>query len=223
MKKICILFLAVVTVCFFGCEKKEEIILPPTRISEKDVPYRVTREYYSFDEVCMMSSIIAHVRIGNWVGEKADIDDVEYSSFYEAEIVKLYKGESKDKIIIRQEGCSKGSYAEFPLLTYGNEIFVFLSRWHEDVYYILNTQATIFDVAKNKNNETFFMSRFGQYCEEMNLTKNPDVSLRVELRNYLIDIDPIFKDIRYGYKYIYKETDVDSFLKRKLGTSYKGD
>ncbi len=161
MKKFLILIsMLVFLLSFFGCEKEpEEIVLPPKRVSTDEIMVvRATDTAYSFEDAFSYADTVAHVRIKNWLRE----DTEEQYTYYEAEIVELFKGDEKEEITVRQTGSSVCTLNGFPLFTYGNEMLMFLKE-QDGAYTVYGYATKLFDAVRAEDGETYYISRDGGF------------------------------------------------------------
>lgn len=144
---VSILTLAVIcisAVCVWLAPPPEQIVVPPSRfgtasasISSPETLAAATTE----------AEVVAHIRVGSWLGESELYDD----TYFEAEVIEVFKGEIPGEFVLKQDGYSGFIYAMNPLFTYGNELLLFLNKGSEameypydDVYWILGSHGTVF-------------------------------------------------------------------------------
>lgn len=117
-------------------------VLPPVRESQYPT-HSILAKYYDFQEAFQEADVVAHIRIGDWLGE--DID--RNATLFQAETVDVFKGTLPDTFVYDQFGCSRGTEAGYPLYSYGNEILSFLHKETLDgteVYLNLGVHTTEF-------------------------------------------------------------------------------
>lgn len=102
------------------------IVRPPTRSANTQYPANAYQCWLSLGELWERAEAVAWVSIGNWLSES------DYGSYYDATVVKCYKGDLSPSIVLEQAGSSIQSYTDFPLFIYGNEFLVFLQNWDAD-------------------------------------------------------------------------------------------
>ena len=183
-------------------EEGKEPVLPPCRISERGLISASLAKRYTLADACEDAEVIAHVRVGDWLGEDAGL----MSSFFEAEIIRLYKGESEDKIVLEQDGTSAGTLRGYPLLTYGKEVLVFLkdasfleSIPYEDAYWIIGSYTTLLDACYDEKGNVYFNDRCGVLWGSMDRHASIREKTREELYRDLIRTDPWLETIDYRH------------------------
>ncbi|MBQ7324140.1 MAG: hypothetical protein IJW98_00185 [Clostridia bacterium] len=100
-------------------------VRPPTRSANTQLPSAYYDSKYSLLQLWEMADAVAWVSIGNWLSE------TEHGSYYDAVVVKCFKGSLPASIVIEQMGSSYTTYVNYPLFTYGNEFLIFLQNWDE--------------------------------------------------------------------------------------------
>ncbi len=168
MKKIFAIILAVLMLlpCLAACAE-EEPILPPVREGKSRI--QPSSLFFSIEDIEEKAEAMVRLKVKNWLGES------EKRTFYEAEVVEVYKGEVPESIILTQLGSSKATYQDFPLFTYGNEFIVFIGKFSKDnigevelnidpsefdfdnVYYVHYRQRYIMNVATLDNGREYII------------------------------------------------------------------
>lgn len=152
---------------------KEEPILPPVRLAERndeildDIDYIDCRLIARIKDSELKAIVLLEVK--NWLGEGE-----ESGTFYEAEVIKCYKGDINSKIKLVRSGNSKETLDRtYPLFTYGNKLLVALAETNEtyftadgkeiseDLYYILNAHYGAIRVEEDNSGNLYFMH---YYC-----------------------------------------------------------
>lgn len=103
-------------------------VRPPTRSANTQLPSACYDSRYSLLQLWEMADAVAWVSIGNWLSE------TKHGSYYDAVVVKCFKGSLPASIVIEQIGSSYTTYVNYPLFTYGNEFLIFLQNWDEMAY-----------------------------------------------------------------------------------------
>lgn len=212
-KKNVIIFITIATLIFlFTCclvIKWNSPIYPPTRRgigNGRSTPAKI----YNFKTAIEDSDIIAHIMIGDWLGE----DD--HSTYYEAKIIEQFKGDAVSKIIITQSGCSKYTFNRYPLFTSGNELLVFLKEYRSEetgssYYSSISSSRTVLYVVIDKNGDVYYLDRANilSYYSADIIDPLPHDSFTYELYQKLILEDPeLSKDMRFDeYVHFYSRED----------------
>ncbi len=102
------------------------IVLPLTRSANSQYDAGYCRVDQSLLELWESADAVARISVGNWLSE------TEHGSYYDATVLRCYKGDLPASIVLEQAGSSQKSYADFPLFIYGNEFLVFLQNWDAD-------------------------------------------------------------------------------------------
>ena len=208
-------FVIFVALFFSACGKQEK--LPPVRIGTEG-RLRISLEHtYTFEEAYKNAEAVAHIRIGDWIGENDEL----LLSYYKASVIKLYKGDIPQSIIMLQMGTSK--MTAYPLFTAGNEFLVFLQRVTEvessdpNAFISICSYFTVLDAARSSAGELYFMDRYGRIGATAGLKKNELAILVPELREDLIEKDSLFKEMQYAYQYIFPERDFEILTQKIQG------
>lgn len=101
----------------------ENIIRPPVRESK----YQASASFIflSLKEIEEEADAIVRLKIKNWLGES-----IYYGrTYYDAEVIEVYKGDVPSSIILAQFGTSEETFRGFPLFTYGEEVILFLGKY----------------------------------------------------------------------------------------------
>ncbi len=134
--------------------------------------------YYSISDAFQEADAVAHIRIGDWLGE--DID--RNATLFQAETVDVFKGTLPDTFVYDQFGCSRGTEAGYPLYSYGNEILSFLHKETLDgteVYLNLGVHTTEFLVIQADS---------GDYYCDRNMGMGAGLDCPVMDRRYREDV-----------------------------------
>ena len=146
---------------------KEKPVLPPVRENiNQDIECALLIDCRLSTRITEADAV-AIVEIGNWLGE-----GVESGTYYDAKVIKCYKGNMDSKIKIVQAGNSEETDWRYPLFTYGNKILVALTEGDEtDVtkdgkeisgaYHILNSFYATIRVEEDNSGNLYFMN---YYC-----------------------------------------------------------
>ncbi|MBQ2900325.1 MAG: hypothetical protein IJE49_12690 [Agathobacter sp.] len=195
-----------------GCSNENiKAKLPPVRISDIQINASFERSY-TFAEAYEESDMVAHIRIGDWLG------DGEYITYFEAEIIEQYKGEVINEIVLLQDGTTSETLKGYPLFTNENEMLVFLKHAvnteYEDAYWIIGAYTTLLDVEIDKNGNQYYIDRYGILGEtistSLNIANNEE--LKKELYRNAIKRDSIVAEMEYEYNYIYNKTSLDELM-----------
>jgi len=183
-------------------EDVEEPVLPPCRISERSVISASLANKYTLVSAFEDADVVAHIKVGDWLEEDAEL----MSSFFEAEIIRIYKGKTEDKIVLEQDGTSTGTLKGYPLLTYGKEVLVFLKDatsfekiHYKDAYWIIGSYTTLLDACYDDKGNVYFNDMCGVLWGSMDKHVFIKEKTREELFNSLIKIDPWILTIDYRH------------------------
>ena len=214
IKKI-ICFAILLILSLTGCgDKKKEPVLPPTRWGTEGTAIACLEKAYGFESAFEEADMVAHIKVGDWLSE----DTENGGTFYEASVIKQYKGEEIKTFVLRQDGNSRVTLEDYPLFTYGNEVFVFCKKGTDynksPLYWSIGGFTTMLDVATTKSGETYFLARSGEFGRRTRALADDD-SFRSELKEYISEKDPELT-LTYGYPYIYSETTVSEWIAETL-------
>lgn len=200
---------------FTGCNtQNEEGVLPPTRLGNETEISALLARRYTFEEAYQEADVVAHVKVGNWLGEEEE----KRATYFDATIVEQYKGNAIDEIVLFQDGTSKGTLKGYPLFTYGNEMLVFLKEAveteYEDAYWIIGAYTTMLDVVYDEGGNLYYMDRYGTLGETIEASMNSagDAELRSRLYEKASEKDEMVTVIGYQYKHIYKKEILDALM-----------
>ena len=200
-KKLLSLLLAVVMLfSLVGCageaEETEEIVVPPNRFGTASGSVSGP---FSLEEAVVESDAVAHIRVGNWLGNKEN----SICSFFEAEVVQMFSGELPTDFVLQQEGCSDLIFERYPLFTYGNELFLFLKKVngdlpYSDVYCVFGTFPTVFYIGRDSTGTPYAVPNSANYMlDDEDLTNHALTSAatagalpRDSVRQSLAENDP---------------------------------
>lgn len=187
--------------------------LPPVRISENTA--HALLERYTLERAYTEADLICVVQIGDWLGE-----DVEnYSTFFEAQVVRSFKGDANETITLKQSGCSELTFVGYPLFTYGNNLFLFLKESDDPaygkIYWILGSYSTVFDVAETSPGETYVVARTSRIAQEFSDAKNykNESTVCTRLQDALEGQDSVVYGERPSLPYIFSVEDVQVQIK----------
>lgn len=205
MKKIICIFLTVLMLLSLA-SCAGEAVLPPTRVTDNDVLARY--EYFTFDKTMSEASVIARIRVGDWIGE------TKWQTFFEAEVLECLKGEAPEKITLLQDGSSEGTIRGYPLLASGNELLVFLNEAtdlpeYDSPYWIAGAHMTLMFVSYDADGNRYYMGTRDSVAGSMGIEKSysKDLDKFNELFKALCEIDP-FIEGHYSFPYTFAEADV---------------
>lgn len=183
-------------------------IYPPTRRgigNGRSTPAKI----YNFKTVIEDSEIVAHIMIGDWLGE----DDS--STYYEAKIIEQFKGDPVSTIILHQNGCSRYTYGCYPLFISGNELLVFLKQstfsiMDDSYYYSIDSARSVLYAVIDKNGDTYYLDRNGSLSFNAAgiIDPLPQDSFTRELYQKVILEDPeLAQDMFFENVYFYSRED----------------
>ena len=217
-KKLIILIPLILILLIIGCclLTIENIVLPPTRIGEGK-SYVTLANFYTFESAIAESDIVAHVRIGNWIGENIDSD----TTYYEATIVEQFTGEEIYEIVLKQDGCSRCTYAGYPLFTSGNELLVFLKKSnmpeYDNAYWIIGSYTTVLYAVSDEKGNVYYLDRyiFLSDTAEGIINYIPKDSFAYKLFKKVIEEDPLLAGMTFGYTYLYSREDFKELVEKQ--------
>ncbi len=197
-----------------GCTQPaaDTAVLPPTRIGRNGVSRTSLAKSYTFASAFDEADMVAVVEVGDWLGEETDI----HETYYQASVIKQYKGDPVESITLLQDGNSEWTLKGYPLFTSGNQLFVAMKKAddseYENAYWIMGAFTTLLDVAYMDGN-CFLMDRYGTWGETIPLADNyADTADADALYSYLVEQDPVVADFEYRYPYIFAEEDIAALL-----------
>ena len=221
---LCILVAAVGTATAVRFLTKEEPILPPVRVN-------VSRtEYLNMSDIRFSTAIkdeecdaVALIEIKNWLGETDGV------TFYDAKVLKCYKGDLDKKIIIGQGGSSEYTVPGYPLFIYGNKLLVALNGSERETittdgkkitgttYGIMNVFYQLIRVEEDNNGNLYFMHYYCLSGGDVNcpigdtspLTfHTAEKEIRIQVNQNAREKDPLLP----GCTHVYKLSDFEDYL-----------
>lgn len=222
MKKFigCFLILLMMsTVLLTGCgDKKKGPVLPPTRLGTKGMSSASLEKEYGFESALMDADLVAHIRVGDWLSEKTE----SLITYYRADIIDKYKGDETGNIVLLQDGCSNVTFEGYPLFTHGNEVLVFCKSAvgveYSNAYWIIGSFTTVLDAVTSESGEIYYMDRYGAFGDRSRELVNYEsqTQLKAELKSSAMKKDSMVSDMEYNYSYIFKASDVEALVMKKL-------
>lgn len=225
MRKACILLLAAVLLCCVGCgSAKKTVVTPPSRTGEETYLVKCPIGFRSMEEAYCAADVVAHVRVGNWLGDTKDYPFGDLTCF-ETSAVKLYKGTLPEPFVLVQEGSSKRTREGYPLFTYGDELLVFLSPFgpfenaddmpcRENSYGDIGAPFTHMDVAYDREGNAYFLARELMFADRTDIPnyRNVDPELCDALLEELASRDPLCREMGFRYQKIFAEADLEQLF-----------
>ncbi len=198
----------------------EGVVLPPCREGDGTMLPSMA-EMFDLPKACLRAHGVALVRIGDWLGE----DDKNGITYYEAEILKCYRGDLDGTIILKQDGSSSATMKGYPLFASGNEWLLFLEPstmglYAENCYWILGSWTTAFPVGRDQTGKAYLVDRLTFLQDAANnagLSPDYPQQIRTQMQESMIAKDPYWdgKD-PVGERFILSledfETLMDPFL-----------
>lgn len=218
MKKIRVLITVLVVVLLIFISIVIEItrpVVPPVRVAEKKSRGGSQEKIYNLEIAMEEADIIAHIKIGDWLGEDKS------NTYYEASLVENFSGEITEDFILMQTGSSSVTRVRYPLFTYGNELLVFLKKYdwpseYENLYYIL---ASPFYIVTDDAGNMYYYDRFNLLKETVDsgiIHNIPVDSFARGLYDKLIEEDVLVEEeIIWGFEYFYKSEDLESLINKQ--------
>ncbi len=208
----------VVSLCLGFLGGKEEIVLPPTRYGKTQSSASLAKSY-TLQEGVAEAEAVAWIRIGNWIGENTENHSIG-RTYYEVEVVECYKGNLPETFTLKQYGSTKGTDKAFPLLTYGNELLLFLNKSGDtgfgECYYILGSYGTVMDVALDSDGTAYVNARIDHIFSNIaEATENysRDSALMNELVTAVAEHDPIQSNYVVNSDFVVVLEDIEDILK----------
>lgn len=190
-------------------EDDETIILPPTRWGAGEMHATLAKKY-TFETAFVEADVVARVQVRNWLGEDTTIS----STYYDAVVLECFKGDIPESFTLIQDGSSKGTLKKYPLLTYGNELLLFMNEAtgvsYESAYWIIGAFTTMLDVAYDDEGVRYYVDRYSILGDTMTEAYHPAIleSIGEEVYAYILERDPVIEEILVRDSYIFRETDV---------------
>lgn len=202
---VCFLVSIVFTLTCLGCSNNN-IVYPPVRLNGMGMMEldRALTLSSAFDD----SDLVAYIKVGNWV------EETEWQTLYNATVVTEYKGTGIKEIGLIQDGSSKGTFMDYPLFTYGNEMLLFLKKAYDNVYYIKGSYSTVLDIVADPSGNYFLIDRCGMLSESLGSATNysGELQLRHSLTENLISADDIWSEIDHPFDYIFSLLEIEEIL-----------
>lgn len=201
---------------------QKSIVLPPVRIASATI-HGYLYKRYTFESAFSEADAVARVKVGNWLKE-----DLETQiTYYEAEVLQSFKGNMASKFIWLQDGCSKGTYKNYPLFTHGNELLVFLKGSLDESppeYWIMGAFTTLMDVAYDKSGARYYADPYGILGETIKCSKNytRQEERFAEIYEQIVAKDHIVSEMSYTYPYIFAECDLNKIIENCLVSQKHG-
>lgn len=217
MKKLLYLFFAAAfLLSMVGCAQSsiESAVIPPARIGADGFIHASLDKYYTFESAFAEADVVALIEVGNWLAE----DNGLYQTYYEAAVIRSYKGDAPEAFTLLQDGSSSMTMKAYPLFTSRNELLVFLKEAvgtdYENAYWIMGSFTTILDVSYDADGNRYYMDRYGILGESMDISNNytSQESVASALYAYAVSEDPIVADMQYQYPFIFSEEDINSLI-----------
>ncbi len=203
----------------FQSAQQPEVVLPPTRLGQYQTESELARSY-TVQEGAQEATVIAWVRIGNWLGEDFSDGTLFGRTFFDLEVVKVFKGNPADNIVVVQQGSSVGTMRQYPLFTYGEEMILFLRESsnapHENCYWIIGAYSTVLDVARDNDGNAYVIDGFYFLKKSMGDTMISNVEnaeKRSQIFGNVEKMDPLANVDSYTQEWIILEIeDFESLL-----------
>lgn len=218
MKKIFnIILMSVLLMSAAGCTASscEAVVLPPTRIGSSDIHASFeTETKYTFASAFSAADVVARIEVGNWIAEDTDLQ----KTYYEATVLKCFKGNIPSEFTLLQDGCSTGTLKNYPLFTSGNELLVFLNEAtvtdYKSPYWIIGSFMTVLDASYDDSGARYYSDRYGILGETVDISTNYALQddIYAEVFSRSVEADSIVADMQYPYPYIFSENDITTLL-----------
>lgn len=212
MKKTASIFLVIILLLSIsGCGKSP--VLPPVRNATGRMWLNYDQDI-TFENIYSKAVAVVRIKIGDWLGE-----DKEHAiTFYKAEVLEYLKGSIPKTFTFLQNGCSTSTVDGYPLLTYGNELLVFLYEStregydYEDIYGNIGSYLTVFDVSYDKNGNRYYGARRGLFVGAWGISHNYIYNDAVykEFLDTITAKDPIYSELKFSH--IFAEADIKTLM-----------
>lgn len=207
MKKTIRLISAILTVLILaGCSGTAA--LPPRRVGLSLMTVQLP-ERFTVETATVGSDLVALVRVGDWIGANTD----PTSTYFRASILKTFKGDAGDEIVLIQDGNSSVTIEGYPLFTAGNELLLFLKKGtstdYENAYWMIGSFTAFFDAVRDKSGAYYYMDRYGIFGESVRSCENSffDKEKMQELYSSGEKADPMMSERRYHFAFSAAELD----------------
>ena len=198
----------------------DKIVLPPVRVGQKGKHQGIlSSDYSTVDQLYAYSDAIAHIRVGNWLEES------EYYTYFEAEVVELYHGTLPDHFILEQFASSGFTILGCPVFTYGNEYILFLKKDTDgpedgchypdnNTYRSSGGHPSILELAADSEGKQYFVDRF-HFIETSRLSFGnyyKDTSVATSISSALRKRDLVGQKLSKTYEKIYAVDDLVDYI-----------
>ena len=194
-----------------GCSAAGKAALPPQRIGNRGMVVNL-EALYSPETAAAEADLVALVRVGDWVKE----DSYAHVTYYNAKILRTFKGSAGETITLIQDGFSQMTVDGYPLFISGNEMLLFLvksdTEEFDNAYWELGSFSTVIDAVRDREGELFYLDRFGLMGSALKDCKNYlfDETKFAELKEIAVKADP--EAAKYRYHYIFSAAEADPLL-----------
>ena len=200
---------------------KKQVVVPPVRMSEYPAGSSLGNVPGSIQEAIERSDAVAMVRVGDWLGDSA----TKMCTLFSAEVIETIKGELPATFTLLQDGSSEFTYRDYPLFTYGNELFLFLTKISdenreflklpENTYKITGTYTSVMHLIE-LDGEKYVIPRDYALLENMpesvkNLAK--DEAFLKRAVDELKRSDSILSKVNIAYAHVHKLDELVSMVK----------
>ncbi len=198
-----------------GANPIDGIVRPKVRVMNEEnllVSYATAP---TFREAYEKADVVALVKIVNWLGERQQSDEYPVpATYYDADIIELYRGLAPVRIKIRQDGSSKLTVDGYPLFDYGDEMLLFMNE-DEGIYYLSGTLPSIYDVLRLDNGEAYLSDRQDVYSFWAR-TEHPGfepVEVTEDLQKVYNRLEPIIKEHTWTFDRAYRLWDLERVMR----------
>lgn len=194
-----------------GCSAAGGAALPPQRIGNMGMKVNLEK-LYTPETAAEEADLVALVRVGGWVKEDSD----SHVTYYNAEILRTFKGSPGETITLIQDGFSQMTVDGYPLFISGNEMLLFLAKADteefDNAYWELGAFSTVIDTVRDGEGQLFYLDRFGLMGSSLKDCKNYlfDEEKAAELKKIAVKADP--EAANYRYHYIFSADELDPLL-----------
>ena len=200
--------------------EEEKIVLPPVRVGTKGhMNGSLSADVGTIEKIYSKTEAVARIRIGNW------LDETEFYSYFEVEVVELYSGTLPKNFILQQFASSKVTISGFPVFTYGTEFILFLktetrapeegcSYPDDNTYTIWGGHPAIFEVIETDSGDSYFVDRFHLIEKSEWTAKNyiNHATIASTVKNALYQRDAEGQQYSAAYSGVYRVTDWVDYL-----------
>ena len=162
------------------------------------------------------ATALAAVRIESWMGEYDNENG--FGTFYAATVLKTYKGDLPEHIIVKQAGTSQKRIKHQLRFMPGNEYLLFLNDGTfqiDDMYWIESGYVSVIDLVRDGNGDTYYSPIFDNFALDFHIeNRNGDAELCSRLLADLVRKDP--RREKRNFTYLFSEADIIEWCEARV-------